>query len=161
MKRLTILSLAAFVLLSVSAIFAQQGQGMRGTMPDGDRPGFEKGALDLTEEQQTKISKMRLEMQKQMTPLRSKVQTLRSEYKLMIIDEKISEADLKSKLDEISGLRKDMALKRAKHQRQVRSILTDEQKVKFDQRILSGRKHAMKGKRGFRGAHQKPFKRDM
>ncbi|MCD4692280.1 MAG: hypothetical protein K8R79_05160, partial [Calditrichales bacterium] len=66
-----------------------------------------------------------------------------------------------SKLDEISGLRKDMALKRAKHQRQVRSILTDEQKVKFDQRILSGRRHAMKGKRGFKGAYQKSFKRDM
>ena len=161
MKRLTILSLAAFVLLSVSASFAQQGRGMRGTMPGGDRQYFGQCVLDLTEEQQTKISQMRLEMQKQMTPLRSKVQTLRSEYKLMIIDEKISEADLKSKLDEISGLRKDMALKRVKHQRQVRSILTDEQKVKFDQRILSGRKHVMKGKRGFRGAYQKPFKRDM
>lgn len=161
MKRLTILSLAAFVLLSVSASFAQQGRGMRGTMQGGDRQYFGQSVLDLTEEQQAKISKMRLEMQKEMTPLRSKVQTLRSEYKLMIIDEKISEADLKSKLDEISGLRKDMALKRAKHQRQVRSILTDEQKVKFDQRILSGRKHAMKGKKGFKGAYQKSFKRDM
>lgn len=101
--------------------------------------------LNLTDEQQTQIDQLRLELQKEMTPLQTRMQNLRSEYKLMLIDEKNSESALKAQLNKIADLRTQMEIVKAKHQRKVRSLLTDEQKVKFDQRILSGRGKGMRG----------------
>ncbi len=142
MKR-TILVLSAFVFILASFSFSQQPPiGPRGNC----RPMMQKmNFLQLTEKQQQQIDKMRLEFQKEVLPLRDKVQSLRNEFKLMIVDEKVSKSGLKKQLEKISAAKQEMALKRAQHQREVRKLLTDDQKVKFDQHIISGHKG---GKRG-------------
>ncbi len=147
MKRIFISSLALIVFLTAGSLFAQP-PGMKGNMPP--KPNFRQGAaLDLSAEQQTKIDKLRLELQKMAAPLRADVQSLQTAYRLMIIDSKVSESQLKAQLAKISAKRQALALQRAKHQRQIRSLLTDEQKVKFDQRIISG--HGKKGRKGHKG----------
>ena len=104
--------------------------------------------LNLTADQQKKIDALRLDFQKKILPLRSEVQALRTNFKLLVIDNKASEGKLKAQLQKISAKQQEMALLRAKHQRSVRDLLTAEQKIKFDQHILSGHK---KGK-----MHHKP-----
>ncbi len=147
MKRIFIPSLALIVFLTAGSLFAQP-PGMKGNMPPA--PNFRQGAaLDLSAEQQTKIDKLRLDLQKMAAPLQADVQSLQTAYRLMIIDPKVSESQLKAQLSKISAKRQALALQRAKHQRQVRSLLTDEQKVKFDQRIISG--HGKKGRMGHKG----------
>lgn len=147
MKRVIIFSLALIVLLTAGSLFAQP-PGVRGNR--SDMPDFRRGtALDLSAEQQTKIDKLRLDLQKMAAPLRADVQSLQTAYRLMIIDPKVSESKLKTQLGKISAKRQALALLRAKHQRQIRSLLTDEQKVKFDQRIISG--HGKKGRMGHKG----------
>lgn len=134
MKRSIILSLVLVSVLSVSSLFAQRP----GRMAKDGKPGVVMAKLDLTDEQQTQIDKLHLEHQKTMTPLRDEVRSLVSEYKLMIIDEKISESALTKQAVKIADKKAAMQVLRAKHQRQVRNLLTDEQKVKFDQHILAG-----------------------
>lgn len=157
MRRSTILTLILFSALSFGNLFAQRAPRM-----DNDGPRAMKMAqLDLTEQQQTQIDKLRLEHQKDMTPLRDEIRSLESEFRLMIIDEKASESKLKKQAAKISTKRTEMQLMRAKHLRQVRSLLTDEQKVKFDQHILSGQKKMGRaGKMNKRpGAKQKSMRR--
>ena len=154
MKRILLSALTLIVLLSAGSLFAQP-PGMRGNMPPASgmmgamqqAPNVLPGTfLGLSAEQQTAIAKLRLEQQKMAAPLRAEVQSLRSAYRLMLIDPKVSESKLKAQFAKISAKRQALALLQAKHQRAVRNLLTDEQKVKFDQRILSGH-----GKRGCRG----------
>ncbi len=124
------------------------------------QPGHPKGreakrqtkfaGLDLTEEQESKISTLRLEQQKTMMPQRDRVQALRTDYKLLVIDPTASDIQLRDKLNEISKIRVEMALNKAKHQRKVRSILTDDQKKKFDQHILMDSKEKEYRRQGAR-----------
>ena len=161
MKRVLLSGLALIVLLTAGSLFAQP-PGMRGNMPPAPgmmgtmppAPNVLPGALlGLSAEQQTAIAKLRLEHQKMAAPLRAEVQSLRTTYRLMLIDSKVSESKLKSQFAKISAKRQALALLQAKHQRAVRNLLTDEQKVKFDQRILSG--HGRRGCMGHKGGMMK------
>lgn len=154
MKHTQLLSMLLGVILLTGLAFAQ-GPGNPPVGPE--RPMFGQKApmsrLGLTDQQQAKIEKLRLQFEKEMLPLRDKVKSLNTEYRLMVIDEKASKAQLKAQLDKISALRTTMALKRAEHQRQIRNLLTDEQKLKYDQHYLNpGRKGMMMG-------HKKPPRR--
>ena len=147
MKRTLISSITLIVVLTVSSVFAQRpGFGQDRQMGPRFQQFQQTSYLDLTADQQTQINKLRLEHQKEVTLLRDEVRSLNTAYRLMIIDDKVSESNLKKQLDKISDKREILALNRAKHQRQVRSLLTDEQKVKFDQHVISGR-----GQNGQRG----------
>jgi len=153
MNRSTLINSAMILLLAAAIGFAQP---RRFQQNDDFVPGQGQGrafaALNLTDEQQTKIDNLFLEFQKEMTPLRDKIRTLRNEYRLLVIDDKASTSFLQKKLDEISDLREKMELKRAEHHRQVRALLTDDQKVKFDAGFLNGRGPG-RGGRGGMGRH--------
>jgi len=140
MKRTFISSLTLIILLTASSVFAQR-PGFGSDRQMGPRTQYlQQGAyLDLTADQQTQINKLRLDHQKEVTLARSEMRSLNTAYRLMIIDDGVSEAKLKKQIASISAKREALALKRAKHQRQVRNLLTAEQKVKFDQRVISGR----------------------
>jgi len=140
--------------LSASLMAQPPMRQMQGMAPGVQPAGKMMIQLQLTDKQQAQIAKLRLAFQKEMLPLRDQVHSLRTQYRLMVIDSKFSTADLRKQLNKISTLREKMALKRAEHQRQIRSLLTDEQKVKFDQHFLAGPKMNKKGRRG--GMH-KPF----
>jgi len=146
MKRNILFVLVVFAVMTVGTVFAQQAP-----MRDPGLMGLYN--LQLSNKQRTQIDKLRLEFEKEISPLRDKVRSLENAYRLMIVDEKVSTTQLKSQLQEISAKKQQLALKRALQQRKIRSLLTDEQKVKFDQRIISGPKpHRMhgfhKGRRG-------------
>lgn len=147
MKHTFITSLALIVFITASSVFAQR-PGFHSDRKMGPRTQqFQKMAmLDLTAEQKTQIDQLRLEHQKEVTLARSEMRALNTAYRLMVIDDGVSESKLKKQIATISAKREALALKRAQHQRQVRSLLTDAQKVKFDQHVISER-----GKRGSQG----------
>jgi len=154
MKYNKLILTTALTVFAFSTIFAQNGpKAGRG---QGKARMAKMNFLNLSEEQQTKIDKLRLEFKKEIVPLQAKIHSLKPEYRLMIVDENVTTKQIKNKLNSISEVKQEMALKRALHQRQVRSLLTDEQKVKFDQHIISGHSekavhrsmHKRAGKRG-------------
>lgn len=158
MRRTLLTSIALMTVLLSNSVFAQPGNSGPDRMRDGRFNMTTK--LDLTDDQQTQIDKLRLDHQKEVSPLRDELHSLQNAYKLMIIDDKASKADLQKQLAKMSDARSELGLKKALHQREVRSLLTDEQKVKFDQHVISGRgQRGMKsGKRPNKG-NQKPGNR--
>jgi hypothetical protein len=111
------------------------------TQPHSGKRG-KLNPLNLSEEQNAKIERLRLEHKKETMPLRDKLKALNTEYKLLVIDEKAAVSTLKSKLEEISKLSIELKLKKASHKRSVRSLLDEKQKTIFDNQYLE------KGKKG-------------
>lgn len=139
MKKNTVL----FVIISFLLVF----YGLYAS--DGENPHCGNcfmRALDLTEEQQSRISEMKLRLQRDITPLKAEIHKLRADLKLVLTAEKFDAETLKRLNGEIRKLQEEIKLKHLMHQRAVRDLLTAEQKKKFDLHILSGKK--VKGKVG-------------
>jgi hypothetical protein len=74
--------------------------------------------------------------------LKSELKVLNAELNSLQIAEKPSKKTIENKIDEIGRLRTKLMKMQAGHQIKVRSLLTDEQRVIFDQRKMH------RGKRG-------------
>ncbi len=94
--------------------------------------------LNLTDEQASQISDLRLQLQKEMLPLRSKLITKRNELKLLLTADKPDQGKINQKVEEISKIRTEIQKKQITHRLKIRSLLTEEQRKIFDARILSG-----------------------
>ncbi len=92
--------------------------------------------LDLSEEQQSKIIDLQLKLQKELIPLRSKMESLKGELKLAQTAEQFDQAKVDKLLNEMQSVRTQIQSKRIQHQQQVRSLLTAEQRKKFDAHLL-------------------------
>ncbi|MDH5468155.1 MAG: Spy/CpxP family protein refolding chaperone [Candidatus Aminicenantes bacterium] len=91
------------------------------------------GIPNLTTEQLSKIQKLKLEFEKEMLPVRTKMQSLKLDLRTLNAEN----ADLKkieAKIDEISKICAELQKKRIAHHRDIRNLLTDEQKAFFDLR---------------------------
>ena len=75
-----------------------------------------------------------------MLTMQGDLQKLQKDFRLMVINEKVSDKQLENQLRKIHDLKLKMALERTKHQRKIRSLLNDEQKKKFDSMFLAGPK---------------------
>lgn len=109
--------------------------------------------LDLSEDQQNQIDDLRLQLQKELLPLKSEIEKLRNEMKLEMTAEKFNESKVKKLNDEISNLQKEIKLKHLLNKRAVRDLLTPEQRKKYDIHLLSDKKENW-GKRA--GMHRGP-----
>ena len=157
-------SFIILILFLASATFAQPMAAQNPPMgpPPQGHPQMYR-ALNLTDQQRSQIEDLHLALQKKLIPLRADLQKLRSEYKLMLINDKVSESKLKAQLQKISDLRAQMAFEQAKTKRKIRSLLNDEQKKKFDAMILSGpkAKRMIKGRMMHRPGKMAPRSRMM
>jgi len=145
MKRQTlILSLLSIMLLSF-VLMAQPGRGPRNGQGPNRGPWMDQ-ALDLTEEQQAKMEDLRLQHQKEIIPLQSQIESLRSELHLAMTADKFDKSKVEKIVNDMQKVRTQMQMSRVLHQQTVRELLTPEQRKKFDLHILS-----RKGPRGGRG----------
>ncbi len=135
-----ILSIFVISLFLVSAIFAQPQPGQNPPMGPPPEHGQMYKALQLTDQQRSQIADLHLALQKKLLPMRADLQKLQSEYKLMLINDKVTDNKLKAQLQKISDLRAKIAFEEAKTKRKIRSLLNDEQKKKFDAMVLRGPK---------------------
>ncbi|MCI0515335.1 periplasmic heavy metal sensor [candidate division KSB1 bacterium] len=105
------------------------------------RPG--PGLPNLTAEQETKIKSLRLDLEKELTPLQLKVRKMRIELQELMIVDQPNLNQINSKLDDISKQRLEIAKKFIKHRLAVRELLTAEQRIMFDKqgRGHGGRMH--------------------
>ncbi len=150
MKRLSIIPFVAiFLMVSMMTGFTQP------PTPGNPPAGADKlvRGLGLSPEQQTRIAQLRLELQKQNLPLQAKLNEYQAQLKLLLVDDQFSTARAKAILQKIGDVRQQIALNRLQFQRKVREMLTPEQRVKFDNRILSQSHHPRRPK----GQH--PFQR--
>ncbi len=139
MKKLANLMMTmALMALTVNVASAQPGQ-QKGY---GYSPGSQTGKglmwqrLNLTEEQQEKIAGLRLEMQKELLPLRNQLGEKRAKMRTLATTENADLKALNRLIDESKDLQAEMAKLRLANRQQIRKLLTEEQRIMFDSRPL-------------------------
>jgi Spy/CpxP family protein refolding chaperone len=128
--------MTAGLLLTTGIAIAQPRGPLSGRgMGEGRGPMM---GTNLTEEQRTKMSDLRVKFLKESEPVRADLEKQQSALRLEMTAEKFNESRVKSIQGEIVKLQNDLGWKRISHQRAVRDLLTPEQQKQFDTRILSG-----------------------
>ncbi len=118
--------LVLFFMASGMELFAQRG--MERGMHHNCIPG-------LSDEQKEKIDELRTPHMKNMQELRADMKVYKAELGKLMQAEKADQKAINNKIDEISKIKSDMMKERAKHKQDVRSLLTDEQKIHFDRKM--------------------------
>lgn len=136
-KMLTLIS--GFVLMGLlpSALNAQRPG--RGNGPGPSNGECIAGIPSLTEEQKTAIEDLRTAHFKKAELIRAEIGEKEARMKTLRLAEKEDAKAIDGTIDEISKLRGDLMKEREAHHRQVKSLLTDEQKVRYDARPGKGR----------------------
>ncbi len=159
MKKIALITCMVFI----SFLFISQGLLAQGYYRGG--PGIEDDHYDLnlTREQTEKIDKLELELEEELSPLISK---LRSNY--MELDELEAQGSydptkIKKIWDMINKLEDDIGNREISHEKKIRDLLTQEQRIIFDSyygyglnpngRGGFGRGYFGRGFRGFRGGN--------
>ena len=143
-----------FGILISTAVNAQshrqggQGQGAG----DGHNGMYRHASLDLTEEQQTEITTLRTAHYKTITPLKNKMVELKARERTLLSEESVDMKAVNKTIDEQTDLTNKMRKLQVEQQVAVKSILTDEQVMKMQQRRQFARRDGFHGKSGHRGA---------
>ena len=95
----------------------------------------------FTEEQKEQMKELRMETVKKVKPLKNELDELMARQQTLTTADKADLKAINKNIDEMSDLKADIAKIMAAQHQQIRSLLTEEQLVKFD---------SMKGKRGHR-----------
>ncbi len=120
------------------------GMGMMGRggmeMMNDDGPGPMMGLLrgiELTDEQRATLDKMRLDNERKMIERRSTMVDLGGKLKLAITADKFSQKDVDEIAAKMGKFHEEGITMHVANVRAIRDILTPEQRVRFDQNILS------------------------
>lgn len=88
--------------------------------------------LDLSDEQQEQVQSIHLNGQKEMLTLRTTLMQKRAELRTLTIGDNYDEAKVARLAEEIGDLHTQMLTKRTYHQQQIKEVLNEEQRIKFD-----------------------------
>lgn len=139
-KKVTVLAIAV-LMFAGSNLYAQRGRNYstRGY-------GYGQGQIcmmlpDLTEEQQSKIETYRLSHLKEMNTHSNQMNELRAKRQTLITSDNSDMKEINAIIDQMTGVHNKMLKTSAKHRQDVRSQLTDEQKVYFDSRPMRGQRN--------------------
>jgi Spy/CpxP family protein refolding chaperone len=106
---------------------------------------------ELSDAQKEEIQKLRTAHLKEMQNFRNQVGENRAAYRTLMSADKADQKAIDANIDAYTKVRNQMMKKQSAHRQQIRSLLTDDQKVFFDNRGMKGRQGAgMRGK-GMRG----------
>lgn len=105
--------------------------------------------LELTWEQQQKLLAIRQDFQKETQPLRFEIQRKQLELRQLWSAQTLNQSAIENKTKEIAGLRVQMVKKARAMQERMKSILTAEQRRKWEENF--SRPNPGAGRRGRRG----------
>ena len=141
----------------------RQGQGYGqtdGTYVQGPGMGYGRGDCTafipgLTEDQGTKITKLRNEHFRKVDLKRAEIGEKQARLNTLRLAENQDAKAIDKNIDELATLRAGLMKEREAHRREVKALLTDDQKVWFDANTGQGRGNGFgAGNRGMRGNRQ-------
>jgi Spy/CpxP family protein refolding chaperone len=103
--------------------------------------------LNLTDEQESKIADLRLAFQKEILPYRTELQGKRAELRLLETEANPNLNRIDQTIEQAEKIRTKIQKARARHQLEIRKILTPEQQKLWDSRTLQGRGQRMMGRK--------------
>ena len=141
-KTIALLLVAALLSINTS-VFAQTGKNMR----MGDNKAI-CTIPNLTQEQQTKIEKLKTAHMQEMINYKTQLAEKKAHKNTLMVAKEIDLKAVNKVVDEMSAIKAKMQKSNAKHHKNVRSLLTDEQKVFFDQRYIKRKNCMRQGRHG-------------
>lgn len=134
------------ILLTFTVSTTAQQRANNSERPRGDRQEIMKrgqnnlGAqflvlmkrLDLSDEQQEQIKEIHLNGQKAMLPLRNQLREEQAKLRTLTTSDSYDENAVKQTIDSIAKIQANMMMERVGHHQEIRTLLTDEQRIKFD-----------------------------
>jgi len=133
MKKIKVLLAAGAFLLTTGTITAQWGAGYGQGALDGGR--FFMGIPDLTLEQRDQIRDLRSEHLNNIKPLRNDVRINNILLETLQTEDDPDMNEINELIEKNGKLLTEIRKKQAAHNMEIRNLLTDEQKVFFDDRI--------------------------
>ncbi|MCD4746294.1 MAG: Spy/CpxP family protein refolding chaperone, partial [Bacteroidales bacterium] len=134
-KMITVFALALLFSLNANIMAQQQGYG-QGNRKDGNfnqqKGFFCKNIPNLTEDQQTKIEKLRTAHMKDVLDHRNQMGEKRAKLQTLQTADNVNMDEINILIEEMGKIRIEKQKKAAAHRQSVRNLLTDEQKVYFD-----------------------------
>lgn len=103
-----------------------------------ERHGGKHWIKDLTAEQKTEMSRLRVELKKELASLEAAVDLRETDVRNQIASDSPDRNAISKLASEISGLKAKSLETKYDHMIKVRSLLTSEQKLEFDASVLSG-----------------------
>ncbi len=154
MKRfnLILLLLTTFLVVTiVSTLSAQARKGFAAKQNIQNHKMMDKG-LNLTDEQKSKMADLRLAFQKENLPYRTELQGKMAELRLLKTEANPNINRIDQAIEQAEKIRTKIQKASARHQLEVRKILTTEQQKIWDSRILQEPGKGMMGKKS-KGIH--------
>jgi Spy/CpxP family protein refolding chaperone len=143
MKKTKLLVLMFSAMLIAGTAIGQQNKANR----DGERAKKECTSFisDLSADQEAAIDKIHTEKRGMMQQLSADLRIKEAELAKLRIDENASESALNSKVDEISNIKAQMQKLHIKAEQDIRKLLTEKQRLEFDQHCQHKHKAAHHG----------------
>lgn len=145
-KSAGVLLLGLLMLTTVNAQSPRQGARGQGAFGGGQQNDRPFARLDLSEEQQEKMTTLRTEHFKTMTPLKNKMVELKARERTLLSEEKVDMKAINLNIDEQSELMNSIKKLQVQHQIAVKDMLTDEQLMKLQQSRQYARRDGFHGK---------------
>ena len=139
-RKLFVIVIIATILISTSAIAQQRPERGRAFENRGEtqlqrnrevNPRVQRAPL-FTDEQQESIKNIRLETAKEVKPLRNKLNELAARQKTLTTAEKADMKAINKNIEEIGDVKTEIAKIQEKERQDIRSLLTEEQLLSFD-----------------------------
>jgi len=133
--------LMLIVLMSCSAALIAQpadkdskksDRGQNKEMQMNDHQRGPKNGMSLTDAQRDAFKKSRLEMQKQLQPLRNELGEVKAHQKTLMTADKPDMNNINKNIDKLGSIRVEMAKIMVQHRLDMRTQLTEEQRLLFD-----------------------------
>lgn len=126
------------------------------------RNAYQKGEGQrfFTEEQKETMKKMHLELAKKLKPLKDELREAMAHQQTLTTAEKADLKAINKNIDKMASTKTEMAKIMAAQHQQVRSLLDEEQLIKFDNmKGKQGKSHVKKPmKQGYKRGDQKQFR---
>lgn len=88
--------------------------------------------LNLTAEQKTQIEKLKTAHMKEMIGLKNQLKEKKAHLRTVTTVDKVDMVEVNKTIDEIGVIKTEMMKKKEAHKQEVRKLLTEEQRLKFD-----------------------------
>ena len=144
MKQMKLLpAIALFVIANGTAAFKAAAQEKKEIVKEervikreSPGPPMEKGEgiAGLNEEQKKKMKEIHLRTEKDLMPLQNQVAEKRAHLKTLSTSDKPNMEEVNKTIDEMMVLKGSILKKEAASRQEIRSMLTDEQRIRFDKK---------------------------
>lgn len=145
-SKLMLSLLAAIMLIAFVVILSAQVPRRFAEKPRFPHQAMEQ-RLNLTEEQQSKMADLRLAHQREMLPLQTELQGKMAELRLLKTEPNPNLNKIDQVIEQTEKIRTKLQKTRARHQLEIRKILTPEQQKLWDSRTLQGPGQRMMGRK--------------